>query len=131
MAGITSTYTSGWNVNQNRCAYAIGSPPIAGLKNPLTPSRSVRSMSRAAAKVGIATSIISDDDRNDHARSGTCPIDMSGCLHFSIVTTKFMAPSTEEMPSILSPNIHMSAAGPQSPAISGPRPAVSSRTRLR
>ena len=25
---------------------------------------------------------ISDDDKNDQANNGTCPIDMSGCLHF-------------------------------------------------
>ena len=112
MAGMTRTYTSGWNVNQNRWAYAIGSPPMTGLKKPLTPRRSVSSMSRAAAKVGNATSMISDDDRNDQARSGICPIDMSGCLHFRMVTTKLMAPSIDETPSILRPNIHMSAAGP-------------------
>ena len=40
------------------------------------------------------------------------PIDMSGCLHFRIVTMKFIAPNTDEIPRIFSPNIHMSAAGP-------------------
>ena len=62
---MTRTYTSGWNVNQNKCAYAIGSPPIAGLKNPVTPSLSVKSINNAAANVGIATRMINDDDKND------------------------------------------------------------------
>src|SRR3989338_8674298 len=112
IAGITSTYTSGWNVNQNKCAYAIGSPPIAGLKNPLTPSLSVSNIKSAAANVGIATRTINDDVKNDQANNGTWPIDMSGCLHFKIVTIKLMAPSTDEIPKSFSPNIHMSAAGP-------------------
>ena len=112
IAGITNTYTSGWNVNQNKCAYAIGSPPIAGLKNPLTPSLSVSNIKSAAANVGIATRIINDEDKKDHANNGTCPIDMSGCLHLRIVTTKLIAPNTEDIPKIFNPNIHMSAAGP-------------------
>jgi len=37
---------------------------------------------------------------------------MSGCLHFKIVTIKLIAPSTDEIPKIFNPNIHMSAAGP-------------------
>ena len=36
---------------------------MAGLKNPLTPNLSVRSIKSAAANVGIATRIISDDDK--------------------------------------------------------------------
>ena len=86
-----------WNVNQNKCAYAIGSPPSAGLKNPLAPSLSVRSISSAAANVGIATKTIKEEERNDHASSGTCPMDMSGCLHFRIVTIKFIAPKRARM----------------------------------
>ena len=56
--------------------------------------------------------IITDVAKNDQAKSGTWPIDMSGCLHLRIVITKLMAPSTDETPKIFSPNIHMSAAGP-------------------
>ena len=56
--------------------------------------------------------IINDDDKKDQANNGICPIDMSGCLHFKIVTTKFSAPKTEEIPKIFKPKIHMSAAGP-------------------
>jgi len=90
----------------------IGSPPIAGLKNPLTPSLSVNSINNAAANVGIATIMIKEEDKNDHASNGICPIDMSGCLHLRIVTTKFRAPNTEEIPKIFNPKIHISAAGP-------------------
>ena len=82
------------------------------MKNPLTPSLSVRSINNAAANVGIATIMINEDDRNDQAINGICPIDMSGCLHLRIVTTKFRAPKTEDIPKIFKPNIHMSAAGP-------------------
>ena len=99
-------------MNQNKWAYAIGSPPIAGLKNPVTPNLSVSSINNAAANVGIATRIIKEDDKNDQASNGTCPMDMSGCLHFRIVTMKFIAPNTDEIPRIFNPNIHMSAAGP-------------------
>ena len=53
-----------------------------------------------------------DDDKKDHANNGTWPIDMSGCLHFRIVTMKLIAPNTDEIPKIFNPNIHMSAAGP-------------------
>ena len=56
--------------------------------------------------------MISDDDKNDQAKSGTCPNDISGCLHFIIVTTKLIAPKTDEIPRIFKPKIHMSAAGP-------------------
>jgi hypothetical protein len=111
IAGITSTYTSGWNVNQNRCEYAIGSPPTAGLKNPEAPNLSVSNIKSAAANVGIAASTIIEDDKNDHAKRGTLPSDKSGCLHFIIVTTKLTELRIDEIPSILSPKIHISAAG--------------------
>ena len=39
-------------------------------------------------------------------------LDMSGCLHFRIVTTKLIAPRIDEIPKIFNPKIHMSAAGP-------------------
>jgi hypothetical protein len=60
------------------------------LKNPLTPNLSVKSIRSAAANVGIATRIIKDEAKNDHANNGTWPIDMSGCLHLRIVTTKLI-----------------------------------------
>ena len=82
------------------------------MKNPLTPSLSVNSINNAAANVGIATIMINEDDKNDQAINGICPMDMSGCLHLRIVTTKFRAPKTEDIPKIFKPNIHMSAAGP-------------------
>ena len=111
IAGITSTYTSGWKVNQNRCEYAIGSPPTAGLKNPVAPSLSVNNIKSAAANVGMAASTIIDDDKNDHPSSGTLPIDMSGCLHFSIVTIKLIELRIDETPINFSQKIHISAAG--------------------
>src|ERR1051326_4278349 len=111
-AGIRNMYTSGWNVNQNRCWYAIGSPPMAGLKNPETPSRSVYSMIRAAVNVGIATRIISDVIRVDQTNSGNFISGRSGCFIRRIVTTKLIAPRIEDKPTTLSPNIHISAAGP-------------------
>src|SRR5437867_7865378 len=111
-AGIRNMYTSGWNVNQNRCWYAMGSPPIAGLKKPETPSLSVYSMISAAAKVGIATSIMTDVTRVDQTNSDVFMSGRSGCFILRIVTTKLMAPKTEEMPAIFKPNIHISAAGP-------------------
>ena len=82
------------------------------MKNPLTPSLSVNSINNAAANVGIATIMINEVDKKDHASNGICPIDMSGCLHFRIVTTKFRAPNTEDTPKIFNPKIHISAAGP-------------------
>jgi hypothetical protein len=112
IAGITRTYTSGWNVNQNRCWYAIGSPPFDGSKNPLTPNLSVSNITSAAANVGMATITISEDVKNDQARSGTLLRGKSGCLHFRIVTIKLIEPSIDETPKIFKPKIHMSAAGP-------------------
>ena len=111
IAGMTSTYTSGWKVNQNKCWYAIGSPPTPGLKNPVAPSLSVNSIKSAAANVGIAASTIIDDDKNDQPSSGTFPSDMSGCLHFIIVTTKLIELRIDETPNTFSPKIHISAAG--------------------
>src|SRR6185295_18900517 len=85
-AGIKKMYTSGWNVNQNKCWYAIGSPPMAGLKKPDIPSLSVYSIINAAAKVGIATIVMNEVARMDHAKRDIFIIDMSGCLHLSMVT---------------------------------------------
>jgi hypothetical protein len=36
----------------------------------------------------------------------------SGCFILRMVTTKLIAPSTEDIPRIFAPNIHISAAGP-------------------
>ena len=69
IAGITKMYTSGWKVNQNKCWYAIGSPPIAGLKNPDAPNLSVNNINSAAANVGTATRVINDDVRYAQAKS--------------------------------------------------------------
>ena len=99
-------------MNQISCEYAIGSPPIAGLKNPDTPNLSVNNIKRAAANVGIATSTIRLELRNDQPINGTLLSGRSGCLHFRIVTTKLIEPRIEETPSIFNPNIHISAAGP-------------------
>ena len=112
IAGITRMYTSGWNVNQNKCWYAIGSPPIDGRKKPLTPNLSVNNIKSAAANVGTATSIISDDVKYAHPKSGILLSGKSGCLHLKIVTTKLMAPRIDETPRIFNPKIHISAAGP-------------------
>jgi hypothetical protein len=91
-------YTSGWKVNQNRCWYAIGSPPIAGLKNPVTPSLSVYSMISAAAKVGTATSIIMEVTNVAHTNSDVFISGRSGCFILRIVTMKLIAPRIDEMP---------------------------------
>ena len=112
IAGITKMYTSGWKVNQNKCWYAIGSPPIAGLKNPDAPNLSVSNINNAAAKVGTATRIINEEVRYDQAKSGILLSGKSGCLHFIIVTTKLIAPRMEDTPRIFKPKIHISAAGP-------------------
>ena len=90
----------------------MGSPPIAGLKKPDTPSLSVYSMISAAAKVGIATIIMIDVTSVDHTNSDVFMSGRSGCFILRMVTTKLIAPRTEEMPSIFSPKIHISAAGP-------------------
>src|SRR6185503_1919168 len=112
IAGIANMYTSGWNVNQNRCWYAIGSPPIAGLKKPEMPNLSVYSIMRAAANVGIATRIMIEVTRVAHTKSGALMSGRSGCFIFNMVTMKLIEPRIEEIPSILSPKIHISAAGP-------------------
>ena len=64
-----------------------------------------------AANVGIAITAITDAAKNDHAKSGTLPSDISGCLHFKIVTIKLIPPNTDETPNIFNPKIHISAAG--------------------
>jgi hypothetical protein len=48
----------------------------------------------------------------DQAKRDIFIIDMSGCLHFSIVTIKLMEPSIDDIPKIFRPKIHISAAGP-------------------
>src|ERR671911_2102300 len=111
-AGIRKMYTSGWKVNQNKCWYAIGSPPISGLKKPEIPSLSVYNIISDAAKVGTATIIIRDVIRIDQDNRGIFIRGRSGCLHFNMVTTKLIAPRTEEIPSIFAPKIQRSAAGP-------------------
>src|SRR5918993_1393015 len=111
-AGIRKMYTSGWNVNQKRCWYDSGSPPIAGLKKPETPSLSVYNIISAAAKVGIDMRIIRDVERMDQVKRGSFIIGRSGCFILKIVTTKLMAPRIDEIPKIFRPNIHISAAGP-------------------
>src|SRR5919108_733293 len=111
-AGIRNIYTSGWNVNQNRCWYAIGSPPMAGLKKPDIPSLSVYVMISADATVGIETIIINDVISVAHANSDIFISGKSGCFIFSIVTTKLIEPSIEEIPRIFIPKTHISAAGP-------------------
>jgi hypothetical protein len=69
-------------------------------------------MINAAAKVGIATNIINEIDSMDQANNDIFIIGKSGCLHLSIVTIKFIAPSTDDIPKIFKPKIHNSAAGP-------------------
>ena len=56
----------------------MGSPPIAGLKKPVTPSLSVSNINRAAAKVGIATNTIKDEDKNAQANK-SCPEQAKKC----------------------------------------------------
>src|ERR1700687_4422939 len=107
IAGSKKIYTSGWNVNQNKCKYAIGSPPAVGLKKPDTPSLSVSNMINAAAYDGIATSVIKDTVSIDHAKSGTLRNGKSGCLHLRIVTTKLIEDNIDDIPKILRPNIIM------------------------
>src|SRR5437870_11883735 len=87
-------------------------PPIAGLEKPDTPSLSVYSRISAAAKVGIATIIMIDVTNVDHTNSDVFMSGRSGCFILRMVTTKLIAPRTEEMPSIFIPKIHISAAGP-------------------
>src|SRR5919197_1711824 len=111
-AGIRNMYTSGWKVNQNRCWYAIGSPPIAGLKKPDTPSLSVYIMINAAAKVGIETIIINDVTSVAHANNDIFISGKSGCFILRIVTTKLIEPNIDERPRIFIPKIHISVAGP-------------------
>jgi hypothetical protein len=48
----------------------------------------------------------------DHAKRDIFIIDMSGCLHFSIVTIKLIEPNIDDIPNIFRPKIHISAAGP-------------------
>jgi hypothetical protein len=69
-------------------------------------------MINAAAKVGIATRVINEIDNIDQANNDIFIIGKSGCLHFNMVTIKFIEPSTDDSPKIFNPNIHNSAAGP-------------------
>ena len=62
--------------------------------------------------VGIATIVMNEVARMDHAKRDIFIIDKSGCLHLSMVTIKLMEPSTDDIPSIFNPKIHISAAGP-------------------
>src|SRR5215831_341859 len=112
IAGSKNMYTSGWNVNQNKCWYAIGSPPIAGLKNPVIPNLSVYIIIIAAENVGMAIIIWKDWTNIPQANNDIFIIGRSGCLHLRIVTTKFTDPRIEEIPSIFIPKIHISVAGP-------------------
>ena len=93
-------YTSGWNVNQNKCWYAMGSPPIAGLKKPDTPNLSVYIITMAAEKVGIKTIAINDVMSTAHTNNGIFIVGKSGCFILSIVITKLIEPSIEEIPNI-------------------------------
>lgn len=111
-AGIRKMYTSGWNVNQNKCWYAIGSPPIVGLKKPDTPNLSVYIIIMAPEKVGIETIAINDVMSTAHTNNGIFMVGKSGCFILSIVITKLIEPSIEEIPNIFIPNTHISAAGP-------------------
>jgi hypothetical protein len=56
--------------------------------------------------------IIRDVESMDHVKRGIFIKGRSGCFILKIVTTKLMAPRIDEIPKILSPNIHISAAGP-------------------
>src|ERR1044071_3488765 len=69
-------------------------------------------MISAAAKVGIATRIMIEVTSVAQTKSGAFIIGRSGCFIFRIVTIKLIAPRTDEMPRILRPKIHISAAGP-------------------
>lgn len=92
-AGIRKMYTSGWNVNQNKCWYAIGSPPIVGLKKPDTPNLSVYIIIMAPEKVGIETIAINDVMSTAHTNNGIFMVGKSGCFILSIVITKLIEPS--------------------------------------
>jgi hypothetical protein len=69
-------------------------------------------MINAAAKVGMATSVINEIESMAQANNDIFIIGKSGCLHLSIVTIQFIEPNTEDRPKIFKPNIHNSAAGP-------------------
>jgi hypothetical protein len=69
-------------------------------------------MTNDAAKVGIATIIISEVTRIAQLNRDIFINGKSGCFIFSIVTTKLMAPKTEDRPSNFNEIIHKSAAGP-------------------
>jgi len=55
---------------------------------------------------------MNDIESIDHAKRDIFMIDKSGCLHFRIVTIKFIEPSIDDIPNIFKPKIHISAAGP-------------------
>jgi hypothetical protein len=69
-------------------------------------------MINADATVGIETIIINDVISVAQANRDIFIIGKSGCFIFSMVTTKLIEPSIEEIPKIFIPNIHISAAGP-------------------
>jgi hypothetical protein len=50
--------------------YAMGSPPIAGLKKPDAPNLSVYIITMAAEKVGIETIVINDVMSTAHTNNG-------------------------------------------------------------
>jgi len=85
---------------------------MAGLKKPDIPNLSVYIMIIADAKVGIDTIIINDVVNVAHTNNDTFISGKSGCFILRIVTTKLIAPSIDEIPSIFIPKIHISVAGP-------------------
>src|SRR5919199_6199515 len=85
---------------------------MAGLKKPDIPSLSVYVIIRADETVGIETIIIKDVISVAQANRDIFIMGKSGCFILSMVTTKLMEPSIEEIPRIFIPKTHISAAGP-------------------
>src|SRR6187399_1544014 len=92
-AGSSTTYTSGWPKNQNRCCHSTGSPPLSGSKKPVCRVWSNTSMIAPATSGPteamnrmLATTII-------HTTIGMSYIFMPGAREFIAVVMKLIPPS--------------------------------------
>src|ERR1043166_981352 len=103
IAGSTSTYTSGWPKNQNKCWKRMGSPPKAGSKKPKCRKRSSISRTIVMAMTGIARMKMMLVAYRDHRKRGRRDQVSPGARIVWIVTMKFRPVRIEENPEMNTP----------------------------
>ena len=112
VAGNSSTtYTSGWPKNQNRCCHRMA-PPLAGSYTWAPNLRSISSMSMAAASTGNAISTRTLVRSTFQVKIGMRNIVMPGARIVKMVVMKLTAPRIEAIPVIAKPRIHKSPPMP-------------------